>query len=542
MLAALLAVAVLTLFAVVALLLRRPGAPPVTDPRLLQLVESLHPQLTRLEAGTEARLSALDSHLRANVLELGNELSALRRDAAGDAQAHRDAAARAASDLRDEINRILAHLGQTLTSHLADFRKHSADTLGAHRTDTTATSEQLRLALKQDLDAIHGRLAHFISEANRNHMESRDALHTRLTSLGSDQTAHQERLRATVEERLQALTTDNSAKLEQMRDTVGEKLHSTLHSRLTESFGQVTDQLSKVHTGLGEMAKLSEGVDDLSRIFTNVKSRGGFAEVQLGMLLEQMLAPSQFLRNARIKPNTQEVVEFAIRFPGHTGETLLPIDAKFPREDWERLEAAYEAGAAEPIAVAGRAFEAAIRVEGKRICDKYIVQPVTTPYAIMFLPTEGLYAEVMRRDGLQAELQSKCRVTIAGPSTLAAILSSFQMGFAMLAIQQKGGEVWTLLNKTKAEFGTFENLMTSMEKQVGTVQNTIQKIGVRTRAINKTLRDVGELDVVSGKLLSFDEAPGIAPLLAAVGDDEESPHASNDRPHPVHRAINSVTP
>jgi DNA recombination protein RmuC len=268
------------------------------------------------------------------------------------------------------------------------------------------------------------------------------------------------------------------------------------------------------------MTKLSAGVDDLSRIFTNVKSRGGFAEVQLGMLLEQMLAPSQFIRNARVKPNSQEVVEFAVRFPGHSGETLLPIDAKFPREDWERLENAYEANRPDELAAASKAFEAAIRTEGKRISDKYINPPATTPYAVMFLPTEGLYAEVMRRDALQAEIQSKCRVTIAGPSTLSAILTSFQMGFHMLALQEKGDEVWKVLESTKTEFKNFEGLMGSMEKQVGTVQSTIQKLGVRTRAINRTLRDVSDLEASTSNVLAFEDISGGIPLLAANSDEE----------------------
>jgi DNA recombination protein RmuC len=293
-------------------------------------------------------------------------------------------------------------------------------------------------------------------------------------------------------------------------------LHATLHTRLTESFGQVTDQLNKVHTGLGEMSKLSEGVDDLSRIFSNVKSRGGFAEVQLGMLLEQMLAPSQFVRNAKVKPNTQEVVEFAVRFPGSAGETLLPIDAKFPREDWERLESAYAANDADLIAAAGRAFENAIRTEGKRICEKYINPPATTPHAIMFLPTEGLYAEVMRRDSLQAEIQSKCQVTIAGPSTLSAILTSFQMGFHMLALQEKGDEVWKVLESAKTEFGKFGKLMDKVEGDVGKIQKTLGEVGVRTRAINRTLREVSDTGATSN-ILEFEEATPFR--LAAVADE-----------------------
>jgi DNA recombination protein RmuC len=295
---------------------------------------------------------------------------------------------------------------------------------------------------------------------------------------------------------------------------VDEKLHATLHTRLTESFGQVTDQLTKVHTGLGEMSKLSEGVDGLSRIFTNVKSRGGFAEVQLGMLLEQMLASTQFVRNARVKTNTQEVVEFAVRFPGHGGETLLPIDAKFPREDWERLENAYAANDPELLAAAGKAFEAAIRTEGKRICEKYINPPVTTPHAIMFLPTEGLYAEVMRRDSLQAEIQSKCHVTIAGPSTLSAILTSFQMGFHMVALQEKGDEVWKVLESAKTEFGKFGVLMDKVEGDVTKIHKTLGDVGVRTRAINRTLREVSD----SGAKSALEVANGSLRLVAA-GDE-----------------------
>ena len=523
MLPALLLLTALTLLAVLALLLRRPGAsaPSTQDPRLLALADTLPTHLARLEATTAARLDTLDTALHNTVSSVHTELAATRRDAAADAQTHRDAINQSALHLRDEVTRILSHLGGTLTTHLADHRDQSASTLGAHRADTTAAAEALRYAVKQDLDAISNRLTQFIDVSGRHQTDSRDSLHTRLTELGTAQAAHQESLRFTVEQRLDALNATNAERLEAMRATVDEKLTSTLHTRLTESFGQVTDQLSKVHSGLGEMSKLSEGVDGLSRIFTNVKSRGGFAEVQLGMLLEQMLAPSQFVRNARIKQGTNEIVEFAVRFPGHAGETLLPIDAKFPREDFERLESAYESGSPTEIAAAGRAFEAAIRTEGKRICEKYIEQPVTTPYAIMFLPTEGLYAEVMRREGLQAELQSKCHVTIAGPSTLSAILSSFQMGFHMLAIQQKGDEVWKVLGQTRSEFTKFETLMSKMEKQVGTVQNTIQDLGTRTRAINRTLRDVGELDAPTATpALHLEDTPtNILPLLAATEAD-----------------------
>jgi DNA recombination protein RmuC len=239
-----------------------------------------------------------------------------------------------------------------------------------------------------------------------------------------------------------------------------------------------------------------------------------------------MFSPEQYIKNARIKPNTLEAVEYALKFPNGEGAEsyiLLAIDAKFPKEDWERLEHAYEHGTPEEIAAAGRAFERAIRAEGKRICEKYIDPPTTMPHAIMFLPTESLYAEVVRRPGLQSEVQSQCRVTIAGPSTFMAILTSFQMGFHTLAIQKKGDEVWRVLSGAKTEFEKFGGLMDKVEKQVGTVQNTLRELGTKSRTINRALKNVSSLDapVAASNLIGFEEGNGIAPLLAASGDTSE---------------------
>jgi DNA recombination protein RmuC len=462
MIPALIALQLLTLAALIMLLVRRntaaPPAPPaVEDPRLAQLLAAdLPAQFTRLDA----RSQGLDQHLRA-------ELSQLRTDTAS-----------ASASLRTEILTNIDTLGNTLRSDLEVSR--------------TAAANQAT--------------------------ESREALHSRLSELRSGQSEHLETLRKTVEDRLDKLNVSNAAKLEEMRVTVDEKLHATLQTRLTESFGQVTDQLTKVHAGLGEMTKLSAGVDDLSRIFTNVKSRGGIGELALEMLLKDRLAPSQYIRNAKVKPNTQELVEFAVRFPTPQGEMLLPIDSKFPREIFERLEKAYESGT--DLVSAGKAFEAAIRFEGKKICDKYIAPPTTTSFAIMFLPTESLYAEVIRRDGLQADIQQNCQVTIAGPSTLSAILTSFQMGFHMLQLQQKGDEVWKVLANARKEFGTFETLMDKMTADVGKVQNTIDKLGTRTRAINRTLRDVS-IDAAQASLPSASNAgfDGLLPMLAATDDE-----------------------
>jgi DNA recombination protein RmuC len=489
----LLLVQIAVLIGVAVLLLRRQQGP---DARLAQIPD----QLTRLDA----RNAALDEHIRASFAQM-------RSDIAEEARRTREASATDFISLRTEIRESIATLGQTLQTGLGDFRG-----------DNKTSADQLRTAVQSQMDGITQRISAFTAETSLQHTNLRESLNTKLNELMASNSSLQNQLRTAVEERLTQLNKDNSTELEKMRQTVDEKLNATLQTRLTESFGQVTDQLNKVHSGLGEMTKLSDGVNDLSRIFTNVKARGGFAEVQLGMLLEQMLAPSQFIRNAKVKEGTQEVVEFAVRFPGQAGETLLPIDAKFPREDWERLENAYESNVPENVAAASKAFEAAIRTEGERICKKYINPPVTTPHAIMFLPTEGLYAEVMRRNALQAEIQSKCQVTIAGPSTLSAILTSFQMGFHMLAIQEKGDEVWKVLEGTKREFNNFETLMGKMESQVGTVQNTIQKLGVRTRAINRTLREVGQLDAGTAArgLDGFEEGNGFAPLLAASADED----------------------
>jgi DNA recombination protein RmuC len=492
----LLALQTVILLVVLFLLFRKQPTAQQQDPRLLQIPD----QLTRLDA----HFDALDRHLR-------GDLAQLRTDLAEEAQRTREASAADFGNLRTEISATIATLGQALQTGLAGFRS-----------DNKSSDEALRNAVQHQMDSITQRISTFTSETSEKHTALRESLNTKLADLMTSNTAHQNQLRETVEERLTRLNETNSAKLEEMRVTVDEKLHATLQNRLTESFGQVTDQLNKVHTGLGEMTKLSDGVNDLSRIFTNVKSRGGFAEVQLGMLLEQMLAPSQFVRNAKVKEGTMEVVEFAVRFPGHAGETLLPIDAKFPREDWERLEAAYESNLPDSIAAAGRAFEAAIRTEGDRICKKYINPPVTTPHAIMFLPTEGLYAEVMRRDALQAEIQSKCHVTIAGPSTLSAILTSFQMGFHMLALQEKGDEVWKVLQSTKTEFGKFGTLMDKVGSDLLKVHGKLTDVGIRTRAINRALREVGESDGPApvNNLIGFDDIPGVAPLLAASGDEE----------------------
>ena len=280
-----------------------------------------------------------------------------------------------------------------------------------------------------------------------------------------------------------------------MRKTVDEKLHATLEHRLGESFKLVSDRLEAVHKGLGEMQTLAMGVGDLKRVLTNVKTRGTWGEVQLGALLEQLLTPDQYATNIATRPGSKEVVEFAIRLPGRQGDeqVWLPIDSKFPIEDYERIVAAQDLADAAGMEEASKALEARIKLEAKSIRDKYIEPPHTTDFGILFLPTEGLYAEVLRRPGLSDWLQRECRVTIAGPTTLTALLNSLQMGFRTLAIEKRSSEVWLVLGAVKTEFGKFGEVLANAKKQLQTVANSIDSAETRSRQMERKLKEVEAL-------------------------------------------------
>ncbi len=295
-------------------------------------------------------------------------------------------------------------------------------------------------------------------------------------------------LRKTVEEHMDKLRQENTQKLEQMRATVDEKLQTTLEKRIGESFSQVSERLEKVHQGLGEMQNLALGVGDLKRVLTNVKTRGVWGEVQLGALLEQMLSPEQYMKNVKIKEGTTELVEYCVCLP----DGLIPIDAKFPYEDYERLVIASEKGEVAAVESASVELERRIKNEAKRIHDKYIEVPKTTDFAIMFLPTEALYAEIMRRPGLSAFVQKNFKITITGPSTLGAFLTSLQMGFRTLAIQKRSGEVWQALGEVKTEFNKYGMWVEKVKKNIEAAGKTLDEAGTRTRAIERKLRDVGE--------------------------------------------------
>ena len=305
--------------------------------------------------------------------------------------------------------------------------------------------------------------------------------------LGQSLLQFNDSIRKTVEERFDKLRQENAEKLELMRATVDEKLHTTLEKRLGESFSLVSERLEKVHQGLGEMQTLANDVGGLKRVLTNVKTRGTWGEVQLGNLLEQMLAPEQFVKNAHIDKSA-DVVEYAVKLPD--GDVLIPIDSKFPIEAYDRLVQATEQGDSALVESASAELERRIKLEAKRISDKYILPPKTTDFGIMFLPTEGLYAEVMRRVGLANELQSKYRICVAGPSTLGAFLNSLQMGFRTLAIQKRSGEVWQVLNEAKTEFEKYALWVEKVKKNIEMAHKTLDEAETRTRAVNRKLRSV----------------------------------------------------
>jgi DNA recombination protein RmuC len=327
-------------------------------------------------------------------------------------------------------------------------------------------------------------------------------------------------LREQLTAHLHRLQEGNEKKLEEMRLTVDEKLHGTLEKRLGESFALVSERLEAVQRGLGEMQSLANGVGDLKRALTNVKVRGVWGEYQLAAILEQILGPDQYVANYRPREDSGDVVEFAIRLPGRDPDgtpVYLPIDSKFPQEDYHRLVDAAERADAEALHAATAALVRAARQCARDICDKYVHPPQTTDIAIMFLPTEGLYAELLRQPGLVQELQAECHVVLAGPTTLAAILSSFRMGFRTLAIEQRSSEVWKVLGAVKTEFGKFGMVLDKVKKQLGTATKTIDQAKVRTRAMERKLGEVEELPPEAAlRVLEMQPAPELA-----AGDGSE---------------------
>jgi DNA recombination protein RmuC len=361
------------------------------------------------------------------------------------------------------------------------------------RTAGRELREEVATSLRTSTDALTKTLES-VAKAQGVQLES---MGRQLKELTDSNRAALDKVRSTIDERVRELQEGNEKKLEEMRKTVDEKLHETLEKRLGESFQQVSERLEAVHKGLGEMQSLASGVGDLKRVLTNVKARGTWAEVQLGSILEQVLTPDQFARNVCVKEGTLERVEYAIRLPGPTGEpggcVWLPIDSKFPQEDYLRLQDAAEKADAGATQAATDQLARAVRTAARDISEKYVSPPETTDFGVMFLATEGLYAEVLRQTGLVEELQQKYRVVVTGPTTLAALLTSLRMGFRTLAIEKRASEVWRVLGAVKTEFGKFGEVLEKVKKQLGTASKTLEETGVRTRQMERSLRGVTEL-------------------------------------------------
>ncbi len=404
---------------------------------------------------------------------------------------------------------VLASRLQALDAGLERLERELRTELARMRNDSLEASRGDRAEQAQALERFGQGLAGQVGQLGTLQAQQFEAFGQNLSRLTQSFDARVEQLRLTVETRLGAIQTENAAKLEEMRKTVDEKLHATLEQRLGESFKLVSERLEQVHRGLGEMQTLAAGVGDLKKVLTNVKTRGTWGEVQLANLLEQVLTAEQYAENVATRPKSGDRVEFAIRLPGREdGQPVwLPIDAKFPVEDYQKLVEAQERADVIAVEAAAKALEIRLKDEAKTIREKYIEPPYTTDFAILYLPTEGLYAEALRRPGLVEALQRDQRVSIAGPTTLAAMLNSLQMGFRTLAIEKRSSEVWAVLGAIKTEFGKFGEALAHTKKKLQEASNSIDKAEVRTRAVEKKLKNVEALPAPEAVALLGDGLP-----------------------------------
>ena len=416
--------------------------------------------------------------------------------------------------LTDSNQTTLERIRTTLDGRIHELQEGNDKKLGDIRVEISA-------GLKTASDAV----STVLQQTGATQREKLDGMTLQLKDLATRNQESLDGMRTALDARVKEMQDNNEKKLDEMRRTVDEKLHDTLEKRLGESFKLVSDRLESVHKGLGEMQNLASGVGDLKRVLTNVKTRGTWAEVQLGAILDQMLTPEQFARNVCVREGTAERVEFAIRLPGPKDDPSrciwLPIDSKFLNEDYARLQSAAESG--DPVAVqaASDALLRAFRSAARDIHDKYVNPPTTTDFAIMFLATEGLYAEALRQPAFVEELQQKYRVVIAGPTTVSAILSSLQMGFQTLAVEQRAAEVWRVLGGVKTEFGKFGTWLDKVQRQLQTATKTIEETGTRTRAMERRLRSVEQLG--PAETATILKLPGIAAIeLAEDNDDDEA--------------------
>jgi len=450
-----------------------------------RLIEALRP-------AHEALRSSLHQDIRRDVTQ--DVVREVRNDLTQGLTGTRQELGTSMAQFQQALLTLQGDVARTQNEQLDSFRTQLAamqQGLGDTLRDTTHQQAQQSTALRE---AQAGALARFNEAQEAALRRLGEGVAEQLRVLAESNDRRLTEVRQTVETRLQALQADNEKKLEQMRQTVDEKLHATLEARLGESFKQVADRLELVHRGLGEMQRLASDVGSLNRVLNNVKTRGIFGEVQLAGLLEQVFTPEQYAVNVETVPGSGARVEFAIRLPGRgapgSAPLWLPLDAKFPREDYERLLEAQDRADVAAVEAAGKAIEQRLRVEARTIAEKYLAPPHTADFAILFLPTEGLYAEALRRPGLFEALQREHRVMLAGPTTLLATLNSLQMGFRTLALEQRSSEVWQVLGAVKTEFAKFGDVLAKTKKKLEEAGNTISSVETRTRMMGRALKGV----------------------------------------------------
>ncbi|MFZ5496720.1 MAG: DNA recombination protein RmuC [Verrucomicrobiota bacterium] len=477
-----------------------------------------------LKTSTEALIQSLDrisSAQQSRLEDFSRQLAALK-------QANEQSAAQQRTELTDALSRFkeaqdkrLAETSAQLQQQIESFGRRLTEFGQNNQESSQQTRKDLAAALKDFRDSLQKQM----SDSAGMQKQQLDSFATQLAGLTEKNEKKFDELRAAVEGKLAQLQADNATKLEEMRRTVDEKLQGTLEKRLGESFKLVSDRLEQVHKGLGEMQTLATGVGDLKRVLTNVKTRGTWGEMQLGNLLEQILTAEQYAANVRTKPSGRETVEFAIKLPGRdatdTQPVWLPIDAKFPKEDYERLVDASEKSDASGVEQAAKDLELRLRSQARDIRDKYLSPPHTTDFGLLYLPVEGLYAEVIRRPGLVDGLQREYRVVVVGPTTLAALLNSLHMGFRTLAIQKQSSEVWKVLGAVKTDFGKFGDLLDKVKRKLDETGSTIEQAAHRSRQLEKKLKKVEALPATEAQALLADADTPDADL-----DTDERPDVS----------------
>jgi DNA recombination protein RmuC len=491
----------------------------------------------RQEQANESQ--ALRSEVVATLIAVGDSFAAkvggVSQSNDQKAELLRGAMERRLDSFASESARKIDSLTRSLSASSALLRDEISARLGDFKNSLEVAVREAHQLQFSQTETVSGAIRTLESSVGQRQLEQQNVIDAKLallsqtvlstlTEISQLQKAEMQDLKATVESRLSTIQFGNEKKLDQMRQTVDEKLQGTLEARLGESFRQVSERLERVYSGLGEMKTLASGVGDLKRVLSNVKTRGAWAEVQLGAIIEQMLAPEQFARNVATS-GTGERVEYAVKLPGRDGSgepVWLPIGAKFPMEDYSRLAEASERGDMEAAEKASRQLEMTLRLSAKNLSERHLAPPFTTDFGILFLPTEGLYAEAMRRPNFADAIQREYRVVLSGPSTLAALLNALQMGFRTLAIQKRSNEVWETLGSVKTEFSKYAQVLVIVKQKLSQAQDSIDKAETRTRAIQRTLRDVEAADAMElpGETDAEDAEGAGVPILANAMQEE----------------------